>query len=543
MRKPSIIARAAVVLTFTLINVHSQCLAQQSRGSAATTAELPIPPTIVVDPSGAVSVIGNNGTKIVDHWTPPRGAVDARVIAVLDGFDVEYSVTNRSSEPLTVSELPTPPLRLGETIAAYDFQGSGWPELLTLREAFIQGTYPNELYSPVAVLRTADISVGVSVIYPILDYKHDVSIAVESAGTNAWRVAVNLSNPGKPGYIWWPHPAKLPSGASRVWRLCFRFTSQSERWSDTLSPYVQWFRTTYGKVSYSRDGRPIRGFAVASPADQKSDNPEGWAETIGRPDIDGYAKVAWKLNSLLKDSSRVILWAATGLATRNSSLNYPHQFASRWTDQNKSVPVGLRSAPDELRSIHAPNGAEWGLWWGHAAQATPCFDCIPQTAIDPSDPSQLADVLRELNCGTSLGAKIIGLDAFAHECDPLWRLVPLLEALCRAAPNVKFCTEGKACDILHRLAPTWLDAYQTKPFRSGGHERIKGPLLLADLVLPGHETWAGMVFDRSDDARLFGPNPDPKALTRAVQSVISWGYVPVVFLEINNNVFDQEAPN
>jgi hypothetical protein len=61
--------------------------------------------------------------------------------------------------------------------------------------------------------------------------------------------------------------------------------------------------------------------------------------------------------------------------------------------------------------------------------------------------------------------------------------------------------------------------------------------------LPGHETWAGMVFDRSNDASLFGPNPEHKAQTRAVQSVISWGYVPVVYLDMKMNGFDQETPH
>jgi hypothetical protein len=483
---------------------------------------------------GAVSVIAPGGGVLVDKWSPTREGCLETVIEPADaGFDVVCTIRNASgADPMLLDELPVPAFRLGPTVAAYDFEGSGWPELLSSPNDRLQSTYPNEIYAPVAVLRTADVAVGVSVLYPILEYRHDLSLSIEATGRTDWRVRICASRPKVRGDVWWENECRVPPGAAWSWRICVRFTTRSERWEDTLRPYVDWYRRRYGLPDYKRDSRPVRGFAFASPAEQTNLNPEGWASSIGRPDRDGLGKAASVVQDLAKRWPRVVVWAPTGLASRHKELNYPHQFASRWSAPGPETPNALRTAPRLFRELAVPHEHSWGLWWGRSAQQTPGFDVLPESRVDPNSPPSIAAQLRELRCATDTGATIIGLDAFAHSHNPIWNLIPLLQQMRASAPTVTFCTEGRACDVLHRLAPTWLDAYRTKPFRSGGHERIKGRHLLADLLNPGHETWAGMVFDRSSDPKLFGPQPDQAELRGTVRRIMELGYVPVLFSDI-----------
>lgn len=492
-----------------------------------------------VDPDGAVSVTTRQGRVLVDRWKPTadpnlRCAIESQP----GGFDVVYrSVPRSSPDPVDVTQLPTPPIKLGPSIAAYDFEGSGWPELLSAPGDRIQGTYPNELYSPLAVLRTADIAVGVSVLYPVLEYRHDLAFSIEAMSSSDWQVRISTGRPTRREDLWWGNAAKVPAGESWIWRTCIRFEENGGDWPKTLQPYLAWYQQRYGRVAYQRDPRPIRGFAFASPADQSPDNPEGWARSIGRPDIEGFDKAIRQVEDLAGRWPRVIAWAPTGLATKNKELNYPHQFASRWTSEDCPNRELFRKAPIDLKSMQIPSTHRWGLWWGHAAEQTPGFDRLPQTRVAPDRPASMAEFMRELGCATETGATLIGLDAFAHSHNPIWNLVPILLEMKRKAPSATFCTEGRACDVLHRLAPTWLDAYRTKPFRSGGHERIKGAFILADLVNPGHETWAGMVYDRSSDPSLFGSKPDPAALRWSVRRIAEYGYVPVLFADIDVDVY------
>jgi hypothetical protein len=486
-----------------------------------------------------ISVTLGPSRSIVKDWRPavaPGSPITASARVVEDGFDVVFEATNRGNFALPVTELPLPSFILGDTVAAYDFSGSGWPVLLSRESPPLQGSYPNELYSPVSVVRTADLAVGVSVTYPILEYRHDVSLAVVPRDAGTWAVEIRVGGTMPKGHEWWNHAAVVPPSESRRWTVHVRFSAPGERWADTLSPYRDWFRRTYGTQTYRRDGRPVRGIALASPASQSPANPDGWTPEVGRLDLTGYEGVARMVEQALRNSQRVLLWAPTGLASRHRDLNYPHQFASRWDDSERSTPR-LREAPKLLAGITAPPGRTWGLWWGRSAQRTPCFDCTPEVSIDPSNPADLSAALAELHSARRAGATLIGLDAFAHSHNPIWRLVPLLNKLQESQPDASFCTEGRACDLLHRLAPTWLDAYQSKPFRDGSRQRIRGRHLLAELLLPGSETWAGMVFDRAGDPELLGPRSVKARQIEEISRVVELGYTPVVFLDVELDQF------
>lgn len=488
-----------------------------------------------LDSSGALSVTLKTGEVIIDRWVPEVVAgLKTSVSIAVGGFDIEITRDNTADpQPYRVPPWSLPRLSLGANVAAYDFSGSGWPELMGTQSRRLQATYPNELYAPVAVLRTASVAVGVAVMYPILEYRHDVSIAIEPTRFGDWRIDAAPCQTGRTGDLWWGHDAQVVGPQTWTWRISWRFTTESNNWNSTLSPYVEWFRKKYGSVTYTRDSRPIRGLALASMADQTTSNPGGWTRDFAAPDVDGYQGAAYQTARLFQQWKRLIWWAPSGLAVKNPQLNYPYQFASRWTSQCAEVPEALRRGPAMIRAIPVPSGGAFGLWWGHAAEQTPCFDSVPSVRVDPTNSDMMAQHLAELKCGSIQPVTLIGLDAFAHSHNPIWNLVPILTQMQQAAPDVKFCTEGQGCDVLHRLAPTWVDAYRTAPFRDGENERIRGPHVLADLILPGHEMWAGMCFDRSADPNLFGPSVRASEIRRTVLSVMSFGYVPVLFTDVD----------
>jgi hypothetical protein len=96
--------------------------------------------------------------------------------------------------------------------------------------------------------------------------------------------------------------------------------------------------------------------------------------------------------------------------------------------------------------------------------------------------------------------------------------------------------------VLHRLAPTWLDAFATQNTSAGTKARIRGPFHLADFIVPGHETWAGMCYDRDPEPALFGPNASPAAQTRDLNRIMQLGYVPVTWLPLSLDSLSATAP-
>ena len=153
--------------------------------------------------------------------------------------------------------------------------------------------------------------------------------------------------------------------------------------------------------------------------------------------------------------------------------------------------------------------------------------------IDPTNPDHMRLAWNELDTAVEAGARTIGLDAFAHTLSPLWNLRPVLVAARLRHPGVKFVTEGRSCDVLHLIAPTWVDGYRAVP-ALGRPERV--PVVrfeIADYLVPLHETWVGMQFDRSRDPQLWGPNSSLNAQMAEIDEVARLGYVPVSWITLD----------
>lgn len=471
---------------------------------------------------------------LFEEWKPSsdaNAAIDTKVAvaAAPGGLDIAWTFTNTRPTPESVPSLQLPPLALGSAIDAMNFIGSGWPQKLTPPGTDgvhrLQATYPGELYSPVGMLVTDALVVGMSLHFNVLTARHDCSISVDPVGQGVWRWSIDFSRAPQRGDGQIANPARLSGGETRTYTVSIRVTADRTRWLEVLSPYKQYFDATHGALSYTRDARAIRGCLLCLSSAQSPDNPAGWVPEAGRPDRNGYSQVTALLQGALGQADRAILWTPTGLAWQQKSLNYPFQFTTHWRDDPNSP---MASAPQLLRSVPRMPSQSWGLWWGHSADYNPAWDTLPMTPLDPTQPSQRAAAFGELDLAVEAGASTVGLDAFSHASVPVWVLVPWLEELQSRAPSVRFCTEGRAPDVLHRIAPTWQDMWRFAPDRQGELRMIRGPFILADWLLPGHETWAAMLFDRSNDQRLHGA-ADAAAQRASIQWAASVGFVPVVF--------------
>ncbi|MDP7070148.1 MAG: hypothetical protein QF561_02240 [Phycisphaerales bacterium] len=496
------------------------------------------------DATGWSLQAGDRG-GIFEQWRPETRAVGgdglrvaASAVAVQGGLDVTWTIENPTREPQPLRRLHLPRCVLGSDIACMDFYRSGWPQKLSQegQHRRMQGTWPGTLYSPVAVIMNTTTAIGVSLQYPVLEYRHACSIAVQASGEGAWDIEIQFGGSLPEGDFPLPEHAMVPAGAERTYTVSVRATGDPRSWITTLEPYRSWFHQRYGGVQYVRSGAPIRGVILAFSHYQGADNPAGWSPRVGRPDLDGYQVVMPVLDEALSQASRAILWTPTGRAFRNPSLNLPFRFTSHW---NSGAMVNAAACLKRVRT-HADR--RWGLWWGHALRTTKAWDTLPVKPFDLEDPDQRQLAMTELSGALQAGATIIGLDEFTFGAVPEWQRVAWLEQMQQAAPGVTFCSEGRCSDVLHRLAPTWMDLYRHGPDRFGNTAMVRGRFLLADWLLPGHETWVGMLFDRSADPSVKAGHPSAAVTRRAlVDRVVGFGYVPVVFGEMDLRTLSAEA--
>ncbi len=209
-------------------------------------------------------------------------------------------------------------------------------------------------------------------------------------------------------------------------------------------------------------------------------------------------------------------------------LAFPYQIATRWSTDTRLASALDRSTG--LASIPA-TGAELGIWFNRCLQVARDWNASERVALDPDDSATTSAAWAELDAASAAGVTMIGLDSFSTRITPAWRLYPWLKSLRERYPNITFATEPITFDVMHTLAPTFLRAYDDKEKPASLQElyKIHGPHLMADFLLPGHETWGAM---RYGGYRWFKTEVTAEVIAADAKRFAAWGYRPLLFTDL-----------
>lgn len=480
------------------------------------------------------------------NCVPLSISIDPQVQRVVEmhpqpsGYDMVVTFKNPTDQARAGGRFFAGMFTLGPNVTYYDFRYNSNPVDAAFSTYVGQAfNYPDSSYSPVWVMKNAEYAVGVSVLYPILEYGHDCRVGMMNpSGSNSgeggpgWGIECRTANYGnEDGWSTIPHPAVIPPKSERTYVLSVRVTKNPDEWVRTLTPYRDFFRARYGGVTYKRDTRPVKPEIVAESSYLAPDNQLGFAWIASRrPDKFGWQP--WV--SALKGESAytsLMLWAPSGLYYNNRANNFPFQMTSHWLTNNNMAealdPVkGLKSVADSGKIV--------GLWWGRSVQYASEWDPAAMEPFDPDNPAHRAAALHEMDLATEAGVTLVGLDTFNPGYVSISKLYPWLRDLRRTYPKVRFVVEPNACDLLHTLAASYIAGWtdDTPPTKYEDLYRIKNPHYLADFLLPGHETWAG--FRYNGHKKYFGMTVDQALLEKDSQHFAEMGYVPAIFEGLNN---------
>lgn len=482
---------------------------------------------------GRLSARAPDGSQAVRPWRFPvwepsqgdRNPIEPaiEVTDAADGFDLTLRYANRTQRPGELGTVRIGGFDLGDAVTARDFRFDGKEVTLDSGgRGYRRGgaDYPSGLYSPVAVLGGARGVIGVSIQYPILEYRHEVFVRVEANAApkwgHAWGVLLGL-NPGQADDVMRNSAeGRLMPGETREYVVSVRFAPTLAHWRETLEPYREFFARTYGGVRYQRDPRPVQVVSMAGDRDQKAGNPYGFRREELRPDRHGYGPLVDELAGELAEGwERFMIWGVSGLRENSKEYGLPFQFATEWALQPR-----MADAPQQFRRL-AARGAEVGFWWGDSVRPWMDREGRRLEELDLRSAEHVRMAFDELDAAASAGATMIGLDAFRRM--PVWEAHGWLRRLQERAPGVRFVVEPVMGDIMHTLAPAFLIA--VRPSDQTNDLDLNEPHGLADLLVPGHESWALVRRDRL--AQHLGAKPTEAAWRREMQRLASLGYVPV----------------
>lgn len=507
---------------------------------------------ILVD-SGATpfwSKYGDGNFKKKGNWAVPTITFKEHS----DGFDVVYDFTNTSSSPAMLGELFVPGIVMPETINtrrtfldSSEYQvtrpsgNSHWVD-----RAY---NYPSQSYAPVMIFGDEDYTIGVSLMYPILDYEHSVHMRFMSPKTpsgeiDKWAAAYQIMmgyglNPFFPD-----ERSYIQPGESRQYTIAVRVVKNIEgdhpnRWLQTLLPYRDYFRSLYGGVHYERDPRPIVLLSMAN-REQNSDqanNPRSYNYNSSRaPDKFGFGPWAQYMRSLMdKGIYRFNLVGVSGAQWSEGSLNNPFLVATPFF--NEPAMAMAKQSVDQLQALSS-DGAEIGFWWGRSSTVAFGWDTGVNEYLDPNNPVHMSAAHAELEAATQMGASTFGMDDFKKM--RTWDAYRYINTLKQDYPNIKMVIEPMPADVLHSLAPGLI--FMNRP---EGQENFAAeqPHALADFLLPGHEIWGTIrstPFYQSGQAKKGSGVPD-WALKVVAERSAKNGYSPVIFGEPNITGWDINA--
>ncbi|MFI4893795.1 MAG: hypothetical protein ACIAQ0_10235 [Phycisphaerales bacterium JB058] len=462
------------------------------------------------------------------------------------GYDLVCVYRNTKSTPQPLARLTIGALTLGPEVQYLNVHRGSTIVDITHKSFTPQAwRYPSEAFSPATVLMNKEVAVGVSLLYPVTEYRHDVLVGVSNAGgvfrgpdgAEGWTVSFDLSQPpyNNPNTAL-AYPAKLKPGEERTYTVAVRTMKRTrlprsvtdqQDWLETLLPYREYFQKQFGGVTYKRNPDAVLACEVANVSAMRTDNPRGFlGDKATRPDLNGFGPFMNYIRAK-EGFRRVMLWAPSGLYNKNREHNYPPQFTLGWDD----IPL-LRTTYRQLTRLPR-TGIQLGLWWGRATQHASTWDPEKLEPLDLENRDHLRNITQQLSMADRAGSTLIGLDGLNHWLVPAWDQLRLIRAMRRVYPSMTFVAEPMCADFIQVDAPGFMIAYAAKKGARSDRDfhKLKTPHYLADFLMPGHESWA--YFRYSEIQRVRPGNISSARVQSDASALAKLGFVPVIVSTVN----------
>lgn len=503
----------------------------------------------VADQRTGVVLLETDDVDLSYHIPRHRAAIEPDVIIkpTANGFNAEFTYVNDRTQPMPLAAMEFKGLQLGPAFDWREFDDDGGrrrirnaDDVNKVRFGYPHG--PNKHYSPVAVVETATHVIGFNLLFPVMELEHETLGTLARARGDAtgreWNFRWKLSNYGNErDHRRMDYEATLAPGESRTYTVAVRVTDNQANWLQTVIPYRDYFRKTYGGVTYERDPRPVAPISLAGEGNFSAQNPYGFRQENRRPDLYGWGPLLEWIAERDLTGKRVMFWQPSGLQRINRESNYPFKFTSFWLEGDE-YGHQMGDAPEQFRRFAATTNASVAFWWGQSTRVARHWDVAEHEYLDIDNPEHVALGFRELDTAVAAGATYIGLDAFgSNGGTPAWDLAKWIEMMRERHPHVMFVTEKHKPDIIHRLGATFFQAYnksQDAPQTIQDIRYVDEPQYLADFILPGHETWLSFRFDIV--ARVPGLITSDSFREAEFNRALQMGYVPLMF-----GGFDWEA--
>lgn len=409
-----------------------------------------------------------SATGHVLHRNAGQLLVVSNIIPKDGGFDITYTISNPTNQAHTLPDLMLTGNMLGSEIEYLEHHfGNTFIGLSAAGTDAVYAPsrqYPRVLYSPVMIARNSQLAMGISLLYPMMEYQHQIRTRFfRPANQSDWVAIFTLEG-------------EMPAGAQRSYTVTVRYGLKND-WIHTLRPYRDYFWSMYGQTPrYEQDLRPVYRYAVSLSEWNTADNPRGFRPWI-RPDQNGWKDEVDVILDLLErsDFQRITLVTPSGTYRHHPDNNMPPQFMSAW-------PSAMKDTAHELNRIRDA-GVEVTAWWGRSAQVADKWDDDVLEEFEPSDPTHANLMRQEMILAAQRGFDGVGLDFFRRM--PPWKALPWLEELRAIAPNAHFVAEPACYDVLHLQTPVWVQA-----------EHLPMPHYMADYLIPTREIWAHLRGDQ-----------------------------------------------
>ncbi|MDX9911781.1 MAG: hypothetical protein RBS39_08125 [Phycisphaerales bacterium] len=446
------------------------------------------------------------------------------------GCDLVLNFHNDRAVPMKIGRIRIGNINLGPNVTWQDFDDVGQDARANAETWVPQAwVYPENIYSPVAVFRNDKYAVGVSLHYPVIEWEHQARLMIRSprnpaydATQRGWEIEFRLSSIGEKGAKL-AYDAILQPGERRTYTIAIRVTDRSDEWVRTLVPYRDYFQSLYGGVDYVRDPRPVNGGTLAAKANVSGANPDGWAVPADiRMDRNGWRPLATQLTERA-GWDRHMLWHAPGHYKQDRTT--PFWYATAW---NRDPELAQVFDKNKAFGPLLASGDQLGFWWTFSALIRDRSGNI--VGIDPDDPWMMQQGYNEIDAVARTGATLVGMDAFSGSYSPGWNRYKWIKNLHERQPQIKFILEPHNSDVMHNLAPTWIEGLRGDQNAKSPDDfiRIRQSHILADLLNPGHETWMGWDY-RFHRSVLNIQWPDSSMIAADAERIASMGYVPCIF--------------